>query len=65
MESIEAVNIVQDGFNKGMGASEACLELIEASKKRWNDSEGNTYRDDITAIVIRLDDLWNDANNAV
>lgn len=57
ISSAEAVKIVQDCFDKGMGASEACKELIRCSMKRWEQEEGH-YRDDITAIVVRLDSLW-------
>jgi hypothetical protein len=34
--------------------------LIEAAANKWHDEEGN-YRDDITAMVIRLQDLWSSA----
>jgi serine/threonine protein phosphatase PrpC len=57
ISSEEAVKIVQDCFDKGMGASEACKELIKCSMKRWEQEEGH-YRDDITAIVVKLDSLW-------
>ena len=39
------------------GASEACEALIKAASEKWHEYEGD-YRDDITAIVIRLKDLW-------
>jgi len=38
-------------------ASEACEALIKAATAKWHEFEGN-YRDDITAMVIRLKDLW-------
>jgi serine/threonine protein phosphatase PrpC len=57
ISSSEAVNIVQSCFNKGMGASEACKELIKISMKKWEEEEGH-YRDDITAIVVKLDSFW-------
>ena len=31
--------------------------LIKAASEKWHEHEGD-YRDDITAIVIRLKDLW-------
>eukprot|EP00578_Thalassiosira_sp_NH16_P007660 CAMPEP_0181117184 /NCGR_PEP_ID=MMETSP1071-20121207/22368_1 /TAXON_ID=35127 /ORGANISM="Thalassiosira sp., Strain NH16" /LENGTH=257 /DNA_ID=CAMNT_0023201517 /DNA_START=485 /DNA_END=1255 /DNA_ORIENTATION=+ len=60
ISSEDAVEIVaghlyeegQDG-----GASVACEALIKAASEKWHEHEGN-YRDDITAIVIRLKDLW-------
>jgi len=41
----------------GGGASEACEALIKAATAKWHEFEGD-YRDDITAMVIRLKDLW-------
>ena len=41
-----------------MSASGACKELIRISMGKWKDREGD-YRDDITAIVVRLDDILN------
>jgi len=38
------------------GASVACEALIKEASKKWHEHEGD-YRDDITAIVIRLKDL--------
>ena len=38
-------------------ATKACQALIEAAAKRWHEEEGS-YRDDITAIVVRLQELW-------
>ncbi|KAL9183970.1 hypothetical protein ACHAXT_002056 [Thalassiosira profunda] len=40
----------------GSGASRACEALIKAASEKWHEHEGD-YRDDITAIVIRLKDL--------
>lgn len=45
-----------EGFAIG-GASAACEALIKAASQKWHEHEGD-YRDDITAIVIRLKDLW-------
>ena len=59
ISSDEAVHIVQSCFEKGMGASDACKELIHVAMKRWQENEGD-YRDDITAIVVRLDGIWDD-----
>jgi serine/threonine protein phosphatase PrpC len=41
----------------GRGAYVACEALIKAASEKWHEHEGD-YRDDITAIVIRLKDLW-------
>lgn len=49
--SQEAVDIVQENISNG--ALEACRELIDTAASRWEEEEGD-YRDDITAIVIRL-----------
>eukprot|EP00529_Nitzschia_sp_RCC80_P016875 CAMPEP_0113508616 /NCGR_PEP_ID=MMETSP0014_2-20120614/37121_1 /TAXON_ID=2857 /ORGANISM="Nitzschia sp." /LENGTH=653 /DNA_ID=CAMNT_0000404359 /DNA_START=250 /DNA_END=2208 /DNA_ORIENTATION=+ /assembly_acc=CAM_ASM_000159 len=55
ISSSEAVNIVANNLHKG--ATKACRALIEAAAARWHDEEGD-YRDDITALVIRLPHLW-------
>ena len=59
ISSEDAVDIVgkclYDGGKKD--ASEACEALIKAATAKWQEFEGD-YRDDITAMVIRLKDLW-------
>lgn len=55
VSSSEAVEIVANSLHKG--ATKACRALIEAAAARWHDEEGD-YRDDITALVIRLQYLW-------
>jgi len=57
VSSAEAVSIVQKCLDKGMGASDACKELIQVAMDKWKEREGD-YRDDITAIVVRLDGIW-------
>ena len=52
--SDEAVRIVDAHLKRGVAA--ACQALIEQAASRWRDVEGD-YRDDITALVIRLP-LW-------
>jgi protein phosphatase 2C family protein 2/3 len=53
--SEEAVGIVSANLHRG--ATKACQTLIEAAAAKWHDEEGD-YRDDITALVIRLRHLW-------
>jgi protein phosphatase 2C family protein 2/3 len=60
ISSAEAVKIVADNLHKG--ATKACQSLIEAAAAKWHDEEGD-YRDDITALVIRLQHLWNAEGN--
>jgi len=55
ISSEEAVKVVSDNLH--LGATKACQALIEAAAARWHDEEGD-YRDDITALVIRLQHLW-------
>jgi len=55
VSSEKAVEIVATNLHKG--SSKACQHLIEAAADRWHQEEGD-YRDDITALVIRLQDLW-------
>ena len=55
LSSAEAVKIVGDNLSRG--ASKACQALIEAAAAKWHVEEGD-YRDDITALVIRLQELW-------
>ena len=60
LDSTEAVNIV--GNNIHRGSTKACQALIEAAAARWYEEEG-AYRDDITAIVVRLKELWKKVEN--
>lgn len=60
ISSEEAVKIVSENLKHG--STKACRALIEAAAARWHDEEGE-YRDDITAIIIRLQHLW-DASTA-
>eukprot|EP01083_Nonionella_stella_P110219 322356_1 len=57
ISSKEAVTIIQSCFDNGMGANEACEVLIKEAMNKWKEKEGD-YRDDITAIIVRLRDLW-------
>lgn len=53
ISSQEAVDIVWEELQKGVGVSGACQVLIEQAAARWRDVEGD-YRDDITALLIML-----------
>ena len=55
ISSAEAVKIVSEHLHKG--ATKACQVLIETAAAKWHDEEGD-YRDDITALVVRLPDLF-------
>lgn len=55
VSSREAVAIVAQHLHKG--ATKACQVLIETAAAKWHDEEGD-YRDDITALVIRLPALF-------
>lgn len=55
VNSQEAVRIVGDNLDRG--ATRACQALIEVAAAKWHDEEGD-YRDDITALVVRLQHLW-------
>lgn len=57
VSSSEAIAIVDKCFQQGMGASEACEELIKIAMSKWKEKEGD-YRDDVSAIVVRLDGIW-------
>ena len=57
LSSQDAVDIVSEGLAKGDGSSLACQHLIEAAAAKWHEHEGD-YRDDITALVIQMKDLW-------
>lgn len=59
LSSQNAVDIVAEHL-ESRGATKACQALIEAAASRWHDEEGE-YRDDITAIVVRLPNLWDSA----
>jgi protein phosphatase 2C family protein 2/3 len=54
ISSAEAVKIISKHLHKG--ATKACQVLIETAAAKWHDEEGD-YRDDITAMVVRLQHL--------
>jgi serine/threonine protein phosphatase PrpC len=55
IESQAAAEIVNAFIQKS--ATEACTRLIETSAAKWRNEEGD-YRDDITAVCVRLKDLF-------
>ena len=63
--SEDAVNIVSEHLygehanndDSNICASKACEALIKAAMEKWHEYEGD-YRDDITAIVVRLKDIF-------
>ena len=57
ISSEEGVRIVGDCLERGLTASEASIQLIRHAIKLWKNIEGD-YRDDITAIVVRLPRLF-------
>jgi protein phosphatase PTC2/3 len=57
LDSQDAVDVVARNLQDRDDASKACQALIEAAAKRWHEEEGE-YRDDITAIVVRLQHVW-------
>jgi len=57
LSSQEAVDIVSEDLESGRGSSVACQNLIEAAAAMWEKNEGD-YRDDITALVIKVKELW-------
>jgi len=57
IDSPEAVNLVASFIE--VSATEACTRLIETSAAKWRQEEGD-YRDDITAICVRLADVNKD-----
>jgi len=60
LESADAVQTVAEHLDRG--ATKACQALIEAAAAKWHEEEGE-YRDDITAIVVRLKELWGTARD--
>lgn len=61
LNSSEAVALVGGLLDSDKGASVACEVLIETAMEKWREYEGD-YRDDITAIVVRVKDLWKKYN---
>lgn len=60
LSSQDAVDIVQTKLRENEEsccASSACQNLIEAAAAKWHQYEGD-YRDDITALIVRVDKLW-------
>lgn len=64
IESQEAVDIISDKLAAGEACHSACQELIEQATQRWMEEEGD-YRDDITAIVVRLPLPFHNNNTTV
>lgn len=60
ISSSESVQLVAEHLHKG--ATKACQILIETAAAKWHDEEGD-YRDDITALVIRLQHLLEPTTN--
>lgn len=58
IENEEAVQIVDQFHRKGLPALNACRHLIAKAAVCWRKFEGD-YRDDITAIVVYLDEVLN------
>jgi serine/threonine protein phosphatase PrpC len=58
MENDEVVQTVASCHEKGLPALDACRYLIAKAAVCWRKFEGN-YRDDITAIVVYLDETLN------
>jgi len=56
ISSEEAVLLVSSSFNQGLDASVACEQLIEKAASKWKEIEGD-YRDDITAVIVRINHL--------
>lgn len=59
LTSQQVVNMISQDLESGKGASEACQNLIEAAAAMWHEHEGD-YRDDITALVIKVQEVWED-----
>jgi len=57
VSSQQAVDIVAKDLENGLGSSVACQHLIEAAAAMWHENEGD-YRDDITALVVKVKELW-------
>lgn len=53
--SQQAVDIVTRYLPQG--ATKACEVLIEKAAELWRDEEGD-YRDDITAVIVKVQELW-------
>ena len=54
--TMQAVAIVGQFYDKGLPALDACRFLIAKAALCWRKFEGD-YRDDITAMVVYLDDV--------
>jgi len=57
IDSPECVGLVNEFVDSS--ATEACTRLIETAAAKWRQEEGD-YRDDITAIVVRLEEVVKD-----
>jgi len=62
IDSDEVVKIVGEALDEGKSAKEACKRLIITAAMRWKHYD-YYYRDDITAIVVRISNgLFEDGN---
>ena len=61
ISSQEAVGVVGTHLSQYDDATKACQALMELAAERWHEEEGD-YRDDITALVVRLPLLWMEAS---
>ena len=59
VDNDEAVTIVDHFYSKGLPAIDACRYLIAKAALCWRKFEGD-YRDDITAICVRIADVAKD-----
>jgi len=55
LDSQPAVDIVAGSV--GSSATAACRVLINEAQTKWREEEGD-YRDDVTALIVRFDALW-------
>jgi serine/threonine protein phosphatase PrpC len=53
--SQEAVDVVTRYLPQG--SDKACEVLIEKAAQLWREEEGD-YRDDITAVIVKVQELW-------
>ena len=56
-QAVDIVSATMCGPERMGSATNAAMDLINASMEQWKVEEGD-YRDDITATVVRLDDVF-------
>lgn len=57
LESVDVMGTVHKTYKSGGRALDACKLIIARAARAWQQHEGTNYRDDITVIVVYVQEL--------